>query len=111
LSEQDVQLFFTDLAFILPDYSEIIFTYIEPDANKAFNFHKGRGVINFFLKLASEPFKWGIAPQDLKFFLNQCHLELLEDVATIDVELINDKNRRAPCRGERLARAVILKPY
>ncbi|MBC7540460.1 MAG: class I SAM-dependent methyltransferase [Bacteriovorax sp.] len=109
LSEQDVRLFFTDLAFVLPDYSEIIFTYIEPDANKAFNFHKGKGLINFFLKLASEPFKWGIDPKDLKVFLNQCHLELLEDVATIDVEP-NSKNRQSPCRGERVARAVVLKP-
>ncbi|MDQ6631324.1 MAG: class I SAM-dependent methyltransferase [Verrucomicrobiota bacterium] len=58
-----------------------IFTVMEPTKNGQLQFHNANPMVNLWLRLKTEPFCWGISPEDLSDFLNANGFKLRETAA------------------------------
>lgn len=76
LSEAEVNRLFSFVSGFAG--ARFLFTFMEPRADGRIAFRNSTFLVDLWLRLRGEPFKWGVAPVDLPVFLDQHAMELAE---------------------------------
>ncbi|MGE3318241.1 MAG: class I SAM-dependent methyltransferase [Candidatus Berkiella sp.] len=102
LTEDNLKRFFRELHFFKPDFSTI-FTFMQKQASGSIQFSNASFIVDFWLTLQNETFKWGIEPEYLA-------KEFLEPLQFKQVELVDPSLHTPPpkTQGEWLCLAEAL---
>lgn len=77
LAAERVRALLCDLATCSAPGSRLVFTFMETRPGRPLAFHNARRVVNLWLRVRGEPFRWGIARADVAAFAAACGWKLL----------------------------------
>ncbi len=106
LLEKDVEKLFTSITKNFKGECKFIFTYMEESQPGAYVFKNASGFVNMYLQKNSEPFTWGIKPENISDFLkkNNWKLNNTYDYNSLRSNFLSEVNRGLPiAMGENVA--------
>jgi methyltransferase (TIGR00027 family) len=109
LNEQEIERFFQQIqSCTRHENSHFLFTYMNKQLSGSIQFESATWLVDYWLKLKNEVFRWGIATSELAGFLAALGYRLVSvfDADYLAKHYLSDKNI-APARGENICLAKI----
>jgi len=106
LLEKDVEKLFTSVSENFKGDCKFIFTYMEESQPGVYVFKNASGFVNMYLQKNSEPFTWGIKPENISDFLKKSNWKLNNsyDHNSLRTDFLSETNRVLPiAMGENIA--------
>jgi methyltransferase (TIGR00027 family) len=84
LTEDEVRKTLMKIAKASLGRMAIVFTFMEVQKNGSFSFHNSSWMVDAWLKIKGEVFRWGISPQSLSAFLKPLDLRFMKHMGSED---------------------------